>query len=81
MTQHFEPVQGNSLVQVRGHFGLEKDALLEEFVRQRVVRLRGEQGDPRHWLCLMIQILVLGQETAEDQISSRELVQTRFRHG
>ncbi len=60
--QHLEPVQGNSLIQVREHFGLEEDALLEEFVGQRVPRLRGDQGDPRRRLCLVIQLPMLDQE-------------------
>src|SRR5208282_2426623 len=43
-------------------FGLEKNALLEEFISQRVVRLCGDQGDPRRRLCLVIQFPMLGQE-------------------
>ena len=60
--QHLEPVQGNSLVQVREHFGLEEDTLLEEFVGQRVVRVCGDQGDPRHRRRLVIQLPMLDQE-------------------
>src|SRR5438105_15905177 len=48
---------------MREHFGLEKDTLLEEFVGQRVQRLRGDQGDPRHWRRLVIQLPMLDQET------------------
>jgi hypothetical protein len=47
---------------VREHFGFEKDTLLEEFVGQRVVRLCGDQGDPRRRLCLVIQLPMLDQE-------------------
>src|ERR1039458_8476163 len=42
--QHLELVQGDSLVQVREHFGLEEDALLEEFVGQRVRWLRDRKS-------------------------------------
>ena len=47
---------------MREHFGLEEDALLEEFVGQRVQRLCGDQGDPRRWCRLVIQFPMLDQE-------------------
>jgi len=47
---------------MRDHLGLEKDTLLEEFVGQRALRLRGDQGDPRHRRRLVIQLPMLDQE-------------------
>jgi hypothetical protein len=58
--QHLESFQGDTFVQVGEHFGLEQDALLEEFVGQCVPRLHGDQGDPRHRCRLVIEFLMLG---------------------
>src|SRR5215468_6467538 len=60
--QHLEPVQRNSLIEVRKHFGLEKNALLKEFVGYGAIRLSRNHGDRCCRLSLVIQFLMLGQE-------------------